>query len=242
MRRDRPGPAAGARLTALLSVTRLAGSVRDRSHEARADLFLELLAPPARARLLDLGGSNGSLAARIVARRPDLDVTVADVSAARFLAQERYGFNVAKLDPEGPLPFADVEFDVVLCNSVIEHVTLPRDRCLNERLAEPVWRAAALERQRQFADEIRRVGRRYLVQTPHPAFPVDAHLWLPFTNRLSHEATRRLVRITDRFWVKKCGVADWHLLGEDDMARLFPDARILVERAVRLPKSIIAWR
>jgi SAM-dependent methyltransferase len=139
-------------LTALLSVTGLARSVRHRSHEARADLFLELLAPPPRARLLDLGGSDGSLAARIVARRPDLDVTVADVSASRFLAQERYGFNVATLDPEGPLPFADAEFDVVLCNSVIEHVTLPRDRCLNDRLAEPVWRAAALARQRQFAE------------------------------------------------------------------------------------------
>jgi hypothetical protein len=125
---------------------------------------------------------------------------------------------------------------------VIEHITLPKQRCLRERIAERDWTDAAQARQAEFAREIRRVGRRFFVQTPHRAFIIDQHLWLPFTNLLGHEATRRLVRVTDRFWVKKCGVADWHLLDERSMQRLFPDATIVVEKMFGLPKSVIAWQ
>jgi hypothetical protein len=223
-------------------IARLAGTLRHRSHEARADLFLRLLNVPAGARVLDLGGADGSFAARLHSRRPDLRFTVADMAETRFLARDRYGFEEAALDPDAPLPFDDHAFDVVLCNSVIEHVTLPKQQCLDAVLSESEWRAAALRRQRLFADEIRRVGRSYFVQTPHPAFPIDAHTWLPFTSRLSHERVRRLVAVTDRLWVKKCGVADWHLLDERDMAALFPDARVLVERWLGLPKSVVAYR
>ncbi|MGH7448142.1 MAG: hypothetical protein ACRELT_11310 [Longimicrobiales bacterium] len=51
-----------------------------------------------------------------------------------------------------------------------------------------------------------------------------------------------LVRVTHRWWVKKCRVADWHLLDQRHMAELFPDAMITVERFGGLPKSVIAWR
>jgi SAM-dependent methyltransferase len=221
---------------------RLTPLLRRRFQSARADLFLNLIQPPTGARVLDLGGGSGALAGLIAQRRPDLAVTVADVEPTRLIAQELYGFAEAALEPDGPLPFENASFDVVLCNSVIEHVTLPKDRCLHDVLPEPAWRTAALARQAEFAAEIRRVGRGYFVQTPHRAFPFDVHVWLPFTGWLSHEAARRLIRVTDRFWVKKCGVADWHLLGRRDMAALFPGGTITVERFFGLPKSLIAWR
>ena len=220
----------------------LAARLRERSHEARAKLLLQLLAPAAGATLLDLGGSDGSFAARVHRRRPDLRITVADVEDTRLLARDRYGFAEARLDPDAPLPFGDAAFDVVLCNSVIEHVTLPKQVCLDEVLTETEWRRRSLARQAQFAAEIRRAGRSYFVQTPHPAFPVDVHTWLPLTNRLSHDRVRRLIRTTDRYWIKHCGVADWHLLGPADMQRLFPDATVHVERLAGVPKSVIAYR
>lgn len=220
----------------------LAARIRHRSREARADLFLHLVQPARAARILDLGGADGSFAARLAARRPDLRFTVADMAETRLLARDRHGFDEVGLDPDAPLPFADGEFDVVLCNSVIEHVTLPKQECLDAVLPEEEWRRRALERQREFAAEIRRVGAAYFVQTPHPAFPVDAHTWLPLTGRLTHERARRLVRVTDRFWVKKCGVADWHLLDERDMADLFPEAHIVVEPWLGFTKSVIAVR
>lgn len=224
----------------------LAAAIMDRARrrfrDARADLFLELLHPAHRATVLDLGGSAGTFAALIASRRPDLRITVADTEPTRLIARDRYGFSEAGLDADGPLPFDNAAFDIVLCNSVIEHVTLDRERCLTEVIPERQWRAESLERQAEFAREIARVGRRFFVQTPHRDFPIDVHTWLPFTGRLSHEAARRLVRVTDRFWVKKCGFADWHLLDENDMSRFFPGARITMERFWGMPKSIIAWR
>jgi SAM-dependent methyltransferase len=214
--------------------------VRERSHERRAALFVELMQPAPGASVLDLGGGDGSFAARI-ARRCDVAVTVADIAETRRSARERFGFDEVALAPEEALPFDDRAFDIVLCNSVIEHVTLPKHDCLELRLSERAWRDRAYERQCAFAAEILRVGRGFFVQTPHPAFPIDAHTWLPLTNLLPHEAMRRLVPVLDRFWVKKCGVADWHLLGVARMEKLFPRARIMIERWAGLPKSIIAY-
>jgi hypothetical protein len=220
----------------------LAARVRERSHEARAELLLALLTPVQGATVLDLGGSDGSFAARIHRRRPDLRITVADVEDTRLLAKTRYGFDEVQLDPDAPLPFADAQFDLVLCNSVIEHVTLSHQECLTAVFEESEWRRRALEHQGRFAAEIERVGKTYFVQTPHADFPIDAHTWLPLTNRLSHERVRRLIRVTDRFWIKHCGVADWHLLGPADMQRLFPAASVHVERLAGLGKSVIAYR
>lgn len=222
-------------------IRRLASSWRDQSHERRADLFVRLLRPETGDRVLDLGGGDGSLAARIV-RRVAVSVTVADIEDTRLIARRLHGFEEVRLVEEEPLPFGDASFDVVLCNSVIEHVTLPKSECLTARITEREWRRRSLAAQHRFAAEIRRVGRGYFVQTPHRSFPLDAHTWLPFTNFFPHEMTRRLIPITDRVWVKKCGVADWHLLGHKGMQALFPDAQIEVERIGGLPKSLIAWR
>ena len=192
-------------------------------------------------RVLDLGGGDGSLAARIAARVP-VRVTVADVEDTRLVARARYGFDEVRLEEDAPLPFADGEFDIVLCNSVIEHVTLPKAECARPGIGRRECSERAFAAQRRFAAEIRRVGRGWFVQTPHRAFPIDAHTWLPFTNFLSHDAVRRLVAATDAFWVKKCGVADWHLLGAEEMRALFPGASLHIERVAGLPKSIMAFR
>lgn len=225
---------------------RAASNYRDRSHERRAELFVRLMRPRAGERILDLGGADGSFAARI-ARRVPVRVTVADVADTRLQARDRYGFDEVELDTATmgravSLPFDDAAFDLVLCNSVIEHVTLPKHECLEAGLREREWCERAGAAQRSFAHEIQRVGRAYFVQTPHRSFPIDAHTWLPFTNFLRHDATRRLVALLDAMWVKKCGVADWHLLSTADMERLFPGAAIHVERVAGLPKSIIAYR
>lgn len=208
------------------------GPFRERFHEARADLFMQTVRPVAGATLLDLGGGDGSFASRLVDRVP-LEVTVAEPDVTREAARSK-GFSVRQIAPGEPLPFADKEFDIVLCNSVIEHATFwAGDR-------DGSWSERAQRAQLRFAGEIRRVARSYFVQTPHADFPIDAHLWLPGTNWLPHRVVGALVPITDRVWLKKCGVADWRLLRARDMRRFFPDATIVVERTLGLPKSIVA--
>lgn len=58
------------------------------------------------------------------------------------------------------MPFPTGAFDVVFSNSVIEHLSSYR-------------------RQRAMAEEVRRVGQRYFVQTPDVAFPIEPHLLTP---------------------------------------------------------------
>src|SRR5579863_5094084 len=63
------------------------------------------------------------------------------------------------------LPFADHSFDIAFSNSVIEHV-------------------GGSDAQARFAEEIRRVGRAYWVQTPNRRFPVEQHLLTPLIHWL----------------------------------------------------------
>lgn len=72
------------------------------------------------------------------------------------------------------LPFADQSFDLVFSNSVIEHV----------------GDAAS---QRQFAQEVARVGRAYWVQTPNRWFPVEQHLLTPLVHWLPRSWQRAVV-------------------------------------------------
>ena len=208
--------------------------LRERFHSARAEAFIRLMRPEPGLRLLDLGGGDGSFAARIT-ERIMLDVTVAEPEPTRLAAEER-GFSIEHVTAGEPLPFEDNSFDIVLCNSVIEHATCWRGD------TEGSWTERAHRAQRRFAAEIRRVAPAYFVQTPHADFPVDAHLLLPGTNWLPHSATERVVRFTDRYWIKKCGVADWLLLRGERMNEIFPDGRIHIERTLGLPKSLIAYK
>ena len=213
---------------------------REEWHSRRAELFLELIGPAEGARVLDLGGQDGEFMQRIC-ERVSLRVTIADIGEAALARARERGLATVALREGEPLPFATGEFDVVFCNSVIEHVTLPKEDCVSKRFANREWVAASLRSQEAFARELGRVGRGYFVQTPHRAFPIEAHTWLPGVGWLPHDATVRLVRVTDRVWVKHCGYVDWNLLGEREMRRLFPDARIHVERVLGLPKSLIAY-
>jgi len=71
-------------------------------------------------RALDLGCGDGRLAAELDAA----ELTLADVSARALDRAGRRlpGARVAELELDAPLPFADSEFDLVLCAETIEHV------------------------------------------------------------------------------------------------------------------------
>jgi len=195
--------------------------------------------PQEQVSILDLGGEWGDFLARI---RNGLRAkfVIADIHEAyRSSVQQKYGFDFVLLEEDKPLPFGDKEFDIVISNSVIEHVTLPKKVCM-AKLTQQEWVSKSLRRQQQFATEIRRVGKSYFVQTPHRNFPIETHTWLPFVNMLNHNQTVSLVRFTDKYWMKQCGYVDWNLLKPAQMQALFPEAKLYIESFLGIPKSIIA--
>lgn len=134
------------------------------------------------------------------------------------------------------LPFRDWSFDIAFSNSVIEHIASPED-------------------QRRFAEEIRRTGRAYWVQTPDRRFPIEPHLVTPFLHwlpkRLRVAIARRftvwsLIERPSRdrweFYIHHCA-EEVRLLGATELQQLFPEAEIRRERFLGLSKSLIAvWR
>ena len=142
------------------------------------------------------------------------------------------------LDESGVLPFEDDYFDIVHCNSVIEHVTVDKmQRWSRQSTREFV--KMAFERQKTFASEIRRVGKSYFVQTPNKNFVLESHTWLPLVQFLPRPLLIRAIRFLNKWWVKTTS-PDWNLLGSKQMKELFPEAVIVKERALGLTKSLIA--
>jgi SAM-dependent methyltransferase len=144
------------------------------------------------------------------ALEPELDITGVDLA-------ERPGYPgpFVRADAAAGLPFAENEFDLVYCSSVIEHVP-------------PARRGA-------FAAELRRVGRGWFVQTPAWSFPVEPHSLLPVAHWLP-------VAWRKRYW--RLGAAGgWEqisLLKRAEMEELFGPAAS--ERFGPLAKSWVCVR
>ncbi len=136
--------------TARGPLPRLAEPFAKRARARRHARFVALVAPNPGMAIVDIGC--GSLGLRGLA--PELEVTGVDI-----VAQPSYPGPFVLADAAEGLPFADDQFDVAYCNSVIEHVA-------------PARRDA-------FAAELRRVARGGYVQTPARSFPIEPHSLLP---------------------------------------------------------------
>jgi SAM-dependent methyltransferase len=183
-------------------LARIANPLAARARARRHGRFFALTRLAPGARVLDVGC--GQIGLR--ALEPGLDVTGVDL-------QERPGYPgpFVRADAAAGLPFADGEFDLVYCSSVIEHV--------------PFSRRAA------FAAEVRRVGRGWLVQTPAFSFPLEPHSLLPAAHWLP-------VALRRRYW--RLGAAgEWEeisLLRRAEIEELFGPAR-----AERLGPLVKSW-
>lgn len=127
------------------------------------------------------------------------------------------------------MPFSTDSFDLCYSNSVIEHVG--------------DW-----DDQKAFADEVRRVGRSYYVQTPNFSFPIEPHFIAPFIHWFPIPIRIKLVRYftlwglttrPDRAEIEST-VRETVLLTKRQMQTLFPDSEFLTERVLGMQKSIIS--
>ena len=185
---------------------RLADSISLRSRERKLRLFLEELRPSPTTTVLDVGAD-------------ELGFGEGDGCGTLNFFEERYpwperitalglheGAGFRSRYPHIPfvqgdacaLPFEDGAFDIVFSNAVIEHVG---DR----------------ERQRVFAAEAIRVGRRAFITTPNRRFPVEVHTRLPLVHWLPDAISHPVYRATG----KEIG-PEVELLTRGSFAALFP--------------------
>ena len=121
------------------------------------------------------------------------------------------------------------DFDLVFSNSLIEHLG-----------GDPA-------RRRRFADVVVALAPRYVVQTPYRYFPVEQHWMFPGFQFLpvsvrTYLAPRWPLGHTHG-WESGAAaeeVASIELLSASDMREYFPEAHLVWERVLGLPKSMIA--
>lgn len=99
------------------------------------------------------------------------------------------------------------------------------------------------------AQEVRRVGKRYFVQTPNFFFPIEPHFLFPAFHWLPMSVRTWLVRHFDLGWYKKQAdaaaarelVTSIRLLTKTELERLFPEGSIYCEKAFGLTKSFVVY-
>jgi hypothetical protein len=127
--------------------------------------------------------------------------------------------------------YSENEFDLVFSNSVIEHLF-------------------SKENQKKMANEIRRVGKSYFIQTPNKYFPLEPHFLFPFFQflpnflklfLLQNFSLGHIGRIKDREKAQK-QIDEIKLLSKSEFKKLFPEANIFEEKFLFLTKSFIAYQ
>ncbi len=204
-----------------------AQSLATRMRRQRFQLFLSLLKSlEGHVEVLDIGGTQQFWDLMLGDEAPDIRVTLLNIEHQRVSSKR---FISAAGDARSIPQFADNSFDVVFSNSVIEHVGNYSD-------------------QRRMADEVRRVSRRYFVQTPNRRFPLEPHFLFPFFQYLPLGTRAWLVNRFDIGWYRRipdrsaalAEVESIQLLTRREFAALFPEARIHEEKFGGLTKSFVA--
>lgn len=196
----------------------------------RFERFLEMLKPDAGCRVLDVGGYPEFW---VAAGRPICSIDILNIHEIDWRPAEHPGYSIrTRVGDACQLDSRDAEYDLVFSNSVIEHV-------------------GSIQRQRAFASELRRVGRKLWVQTPAYECPIEPHYLTPFVHYLPRSVQKKALR-----WLSLWGlvqkpsegvigsmVDSTRLLTRREMTELFPDCEILTEKLCGpFPKSYIAVR
>ena len=199
-----------------------------RFHNMR-QLIDSVLAEKGSCRILDFGGTTSywTIAAEYISSNPItidlLNLNPEETADGPF----RYIQGDARDVPE----IGADTYDIAHSNSVIEHVG--------------TWDSMI-----GMASEIRRVAKRYFVQTPNFWFPYEPHFQLPIFHWLPEQIRTHILLSRDCGYEAKAvdynsavrRIENCRLLSCRQIEALFPDGEIVRERYLGLTKSLMAIR
>ena len=200
----------------------LASSLRKKRFAFFSELLKRLEGP---IKILDLGGTQAFWEHVQLDFLDQVEIYLLNLKAVKV---SRPNFKSLSGDARRLEHIDDRAFDVVFSNSVIEHV-------------------GSLADQRRMAFEIRRVAKRYFVQTPNKYFPVEPHFLFPFFQFLPLEIKIFLLTHFDLGWSGKLPsrkralrqASSIRLLSRSELEGLFPGAEIRAEKFLGLTKSFM---
>ncbi len=189
------------------------------------NLFLSQIRPNRPIRILDVGGTDYFWKDSQIPSIPGVSISLLNLHLEPTTHPQIQSLIGDATDMK---EFEDQSFDLVFSNSVIEHLY-------------------TYENQQKMAKEIRRIGKRYFIQTPNKYFPIEAHYALPFAQFLPKTLVFHLLTKTPlsrmKRWEKKQArqyLNEIRLLDEREMKSLFPGCEVFREQAFGMTKSITA--
>lgn len=217
------------RLLRRLADNKSASSLANRFRNRRFELVCAMIdSVESPVRILDVGGTRSFWEMMGFNKPHRVEITLLNIEEQMELP---LGFTFLKGDARELSELADNSYDIVFSNSVIEHVGPWPDQV-------------------KMANEIRRVGKRYFVQTPNRHFPLEPHFLFPFFQYFPLWLKVKLVMNFSLGWYPKINnrknarqiCQSIHLLTKSQVRDLFPEATIYRERLLGLTKSFIALK
>lgn len=194
----------------------------------RMELFYRLFEPDRKTKILDVGGTPYIWEEYIVGYKHELNIIVLNLKC--YDSNEKYKNRFSFVQGNAlSLPFEDKSFDIVFCNSLIDHLY-------------------SFANQEKCVKEIERVGKQYFVQTGNRRFFVEPHFVTPFIHYLPKEIQKKLARHCTLWGLVARPTTEYinHMIDEiilstrREFDKLFPDATIVEQRFLGLVKSFIA--
>lgn len=204
-----------------------ANSLANHLRRKRFAKFLELVDQiPRPLKILDLGGTQAFWNSMNFNQLDGIEIVL--LNQKKQATSNSHFVSVAG-DARDLSQYSDKYFDLVFSNSVIEHVGSYQDQI-------------------KMANEIKRVGKRYFIQTPAKYFPIEPHFLFPFFALLPKSIKIFLVRNFNLGWYKKISDKQaaenflhyFRLLKYSEMQNLFPSAKLSKEKFLGFTKSYIA--
>jgi len=205
-------------------------SFNQKFREKRFKIFLKLLSKidsGGPINILDVGGLEVYWNSMNFTAHDNVHITLLNLDE---VPTSGANFKSIKGDATNLSMFKDKEIDIVFSNSVIEHLY-------------------TFENQQKMANEARRVGRYYYIQTPNYFFPFEPHWLFPFFQYFPFRLKLFLTmnfnlghykRITDKKAATNI-VKEVKLLSEKEMMKWFPDGKLYREYFGGLVKSITMY-
>ena len=203
-------------------------SLSTKFRKRRFEVFRSLVdLIPRPLNILDVGGTQDFWEKMDFSKEPGVEIKILNITKVPV----KYpGFSSVVGDARDLSRFGDGDFDIVFSNSTIEHL-------------------GEYEQQKKMASEVKRVGKRYFVQTPNRLFPIEPHFLFPFFQHLPLSLKLLLAINFELGWYKKFKdkeeakkkIRSIRLLRKKELKRLFPGATLKKEKFLFLTKSFMLF-
>lgn len=205
-------------------------SINQRFRQKRFNFFLSLLRKSKlenTLQILDIGGTEIYWERMGFPKDEDVHITLLNLELETVKNKK---FTSIKGDACNMPDFKDTQFDIVFSNSVIEHLF-------------------SRENQQKMANEVKRVGKSYYIQTPNRYFPLEPHWLFPFFQFLPFRMKVSMTKHLNLGHYKKAGtkeaaikrVNEVKLLTANEMRKLFPGGKLYKEKFLGLTKSVTMY-